>query len=141
MSVPNTGDANARRRTLFAALLLAATLTVPAAATGPVYVNTIPGGGATQRPSAFAGGAGQCSEYYHHLHWVRWGGKTAKATGKVSWREPNFDAGESCGSAPDITHRVTVRLTRRTTCNGRRYYLRVTTRYGSRDLDCGSSQG
>ena len=128
---------------LVAVMLVGATLAVAAAAANAsaVYVNTIPGGGAKQRPSSFSVGNGQCSPYYHALRWTRWGGRSARATGKITWRSPDFSAGESCGSAPDITHKVTVKLSRRTTCNGRRYYRRVTTRYGSQDVDCGSSQG
>ncbi len=124
-------------------MLICAVFTVgtAAAAASAVYVNTIPGGGAKQRPSFFSVGMGQCSPFYHHLRWTRWGGRSARAIGKISWRDPDFSTGESCATARAISHRVTVKLTRRTTCDGRRYYRRVTTRYGSQDVDCGSSQG
>lgn len=106
-----------------------------------VYVNTIPGGGAMSRPMAISVGNGQCTPYFSGLRWSRWGDRTARATGRVTYRQPG--AGESCGSAPDIVRRVTVTLTGRSTCHGRRYYrnLRSTGTQQSFRLDCGRSQG
>jgi len=113
------------------------------AAAKPLYVNTIPGGGATVRPRAIAVGNGQCTPYFYRLRWSRWGGATARATGRVTYREPDFDAGESCGSARPIVRQVTVTLSRRATCRGRRFYrvLRSTGTSRSFPLDCGNSQG
>ena len=74
------------------------------------YVNTIPGGGAMSRPATISVGNGQCTPYFSRLRWSSWGGRTARAKGRLTYREPDFDAGESCGSAPDIVRRVTVLL-------------------------------
>ena len=108
-----------------------------------VYVNTIPGGGAKSRPSAIAVGNGQCTPYFSGLRWSRWGGASARATGRVTHREPDFDAGESCGSAPDIVRRVTVTLARQSSCRGRKYYRSLKSTGTARvfALDCGNSQG
>lgn len=97
-------------------------LALTAGAATRVYVNTIQGGAAKIRPGAISVGQGQYTPYFSGPRWSRWGGSTARATGRVTHREPDLEAGESCGSAPDIVQRVTVTLSRRTTCRARKYY-------------------